>query len=216
MRGVFQERPALPRYQNTWDVSTVLECIKMWDPVDTISLKLLTFKITMLLMLLSGQRIQTIHLIDIDHVEFRKTVVVIRIPGLIKQTRPGFHMQEITLSEFVKDKRLCVVTVLKMYLKRTEGLRDGHRKLLISYMAPFQPVTKTSVGRWVKNVMKLSGIDTKIFLPHSVRSAAVSKAKVPITTILKTAGWSKECTFRKFYQKPVNNTADFGLSILDS
>ncbi len=215
MRGAFSERPALPKYQSTWDVTKVLDCVKIWESIDVISLKLLTFKLTMLLALLSGQRVQTIHLIEIDQIEFRKSKVVIQIHSLVKQSRPGFHMQEITLSEFVKDRRLCVVTILKEYLKRTESLRNGHKKLLVSYIAPFKQITKSSVGRWIKVVMQMSGINTNIYSPHSVRSASVSSAKVPLKTILKTAGWSRECTFRKFYKKPVNDTVEFGLSLLD-
>ena len=49
-------------------------------------------------------------------------------------------------------------------------------------------------------------IDTNIFTPHSIRSAVSStalKANIPMDTIMKTAGWSRENTFRKYYQKPV-------------
>ena len=53
-----------------------------------------------------------------------------------------------------------------------------------------------------------------IFNPHSTRSASVSAVKVPIGTILKTAGWSKDCTFRKFYKKPVTDNMQFAESIL--
>ena len=62
--------------------------------------------------------------------------------------------------------------------------------------------------------MTKAGIDTSKFKPHSVRAAATSAAgerQVPISEILQTAGWSREKTFRTYYQKPVvkdNNFAD--------
>ena len=59
--------------------------------------------------------------------------------------------------------------------------------------------------------MRLAGIDLNLFTPHSTRSASTSATvnKVPIDTIIKTAGWSNDCTLRKFYKRPVSNDATF-------
>ena len=49
-----------------------------------------------------------------------------------------------------------------------------------------------------------SGIDTNIYGSHSVRSASTSKAKlkmVPIADIINKAGWTRQSTFAKFYDK---------------
>lgn len=35
IKAVFQTRPALPRYQTTWDNSVVLHFLKKWHPVNT-------------------------------------------------------------------------------------------------------------------------------------------------------------------------------------
>ena len=54
--------------------------------------------------------------------------------------------------------------------------------------------------------MSSAGLDMTIFTPHSIRAASTSaaaKSGVPVDTILTTAGWSRENTFRKYYQKPV-------------
>ena len=218
LRGVFLQRPALPRYQFTWDVSKVLKYLKTLEPVNSISLKLLTYKVAMLIALLSGQRVQTLHLIDVKNVEFRDSVVVIRVTELVKQTRPGFHIGEITLPRYREDISICVFNALKVYLQRTELLRNGHSKLFISHISPYGRVTRASIGNWLKIVLGLSGINTNIFAPHSIRSASVSKVacKVPLTTILRTAGWSRDCVFRKFYNKPISDTSSFGLNILQS
>ena len=57
-----------------------------------------------------------------------------------------------------------------------------------------------------------------IFTPHSTRAASASKAdtRFPLETILKTTAWSEESTFRKFYNKPIHKTGEFGLSIVDN
>ena len=56
-------------------------------------------------------------------------------------------------------------------------------------MKPHKPVTST-IAHWLREVLKLAGIDTGIIAPHSVRGASVSAAAgAGITTadILKAA-----------------------------
>ncbi len=60
LKGVFNTRPSFPRYKQVWDVTIVLKFLKSLDPLDSLSLKDLTLKTTMLLALLSGQRCQTL------------------------------------------------------------------------------------------------------------------------------------------------------------
>ena len=67
--------------------------------------------------------------------------------------------------------------------------------------------------------MTASGIDCSMFKPHSVRSASVSKASekgLSLATIMRTAGWSYQCTFRKFYQKPVTVDTTFCNALLNN
>jgi hypothetical protein len=52
--------------------------------------------------------------------------------------------------------------------------------------------------------MTRGGIDVKKNSSHSVRSAAVSKARATIVSVdkvLKVAGWSNAKTFAKFHKK---------------
>ena len=62
MKAAFNIRPALLKYNDTWDVNLLLNYFKILSPVSKISVKMLTRKLSMLLLLLSGQRGQTIHL----------------------------------------------------------------------------------------------------------------------------------------------------------
>ena len=53
------------------------------------------------------------------------------------------------------------------------------------------------------------------FKPHSIRSSSTSAAaiaKVPVDTILRTAG----CTFAKYYKKPIQNHGALAKALLDS
>ena len=92
----------------------------------------------------------------------------------------------------------------------TEKLRGSETSLFVSFCKPYRKVSKDTIARWVKTVMKASGIDTSLFKPHSCRSASVSKAnkmRLSLDTILRTAGWSCDSTFRKFYDKPIVDTS---------
>jgi hypothetical protein len=58
----------------------------------------------------------------------------------------------------------------------------------------------------LRTFLHKSGIDVNIFKPHSTRAASTTAAfssKVPLATILRTASWQKDCTFRKFNKKPI-------------
>ena len=67
LRAVFNIKPALPRYSHSWDVSQVLKFLRD-KPGGYGELKWTTYKLCMLLALLTGQRLQTLHLIDIRNV----------------------------------------------------------------------------------------------------------------------------------------------------
>ena len=67
--------------------------------------------------------------------------------------------------------------------------------------------------------MRRAGVDMSMFTPHSLRSASTSAAgfaNLPLDTILRTAGWSKEDTFRKFYERPVGRDTSFARAVLNT
>ena len=55
-KGIFQEKPPRPKYTEIWDASIVLIYLESLSPVDTLSLKELTLKLVVLILLVSGQR----------------------------------------------------------------------------------------------------------------------------------------------------------------
>ena len=65
MKAVFQEKPSFPRYHTTWDPHLVLDYILGLGLTEDLSLIQLSRKLVILMLLLSGQRGQTLHLLDI-------------------------------------------------------------------------------------------------------------------------------------------------------
>ena len=218
LKGIFNLKPCLPKTTVTWDPEIVLTYLKKLSPVKFISIQKLTQKVITLIWILTGQRSQSIALIDIRNITITDHLVKIRFGDLLKQTRPGFHPNELVIKAYAPDRRLCIVTVLKAYLERTKLKRKGGEtsQLVISHIAPFLGVTRDTISRHLRTVMQNAGLDMTIFTPHSIRGASTSaacRAKVPMDTILNTAGWAKPSTFRKYYKKPVK-VNDYSQSIL--
>lgn len=84
MKGVYNLKPSLPRYQQTWSVEIVLKYLQTLHPVRTLSLRFLSYKLVTLLLLLTGQRVQTIHCIDVDHIKIKENRIFIEIRELLK------------------------------------------------------------------------------------------------------------------------------------
>lgn len=182
-----------------------------------LKLKDLTLKLTTLIALLTGQRCQTIRQLDLDLIQKLPSKYIFRIGSKLKHTQPGKHQELIELFQF-SDKDLCVVEHIREYVSRTEKLRKENSLLLISYVRPHKPVSKDTVTRWVKVVLKRSGIDTTILTVHSSRAAATSygaHAGVKLDDILKAAGWSSAQTFSKHYHKPIEEN-NMGTSTMES
>ena len=218
MKGIFQEKLPRPKYTEIWDVSIVLSYLQSFSPVDKLFLKELTLKLLVLILLVSGQRGQTVHLLSNDHMVSVNNYYTFQMVDHVKRSRPGIKNPLVELRAF-KDETLCVVTTLKEHLTRTQSLRGSESQLFISYNRPFKRVSRDTISRWVKLVLTDSGIDTYRFKPHSKRAAnssAASNASVSLDDILHTAGWSSESTFAKFYNKPIVKENTFSYKVLSN
>ena len=140
LRGIFQMRPTAPRYSTTWDVNIVLEYMSHNWPLQGITLKELTFKLVMLVALVTGQRGQSIHLMSIRNMIVKEDSVEFIIQELTKTSAPGKAQPLLVLPMYKPDVNLCVVATLNEYIVRTAQLRPSVARLLISIIKPFKPV----------------------------------------------------------------------------
>jgi len=212
LRGVFRERPALPRYTTTYDVEVVLQYLKSLG--DELTLCNLTLRLATLMCILSGQRSQTLMSLSIKSMHIDKEKCVFFVNKILKQTRPGRHQAPLEFLAFPSDPSICVVKNLQDYLVATSEKRQCDQ-IFISYSKPFHGVKSCTIARWICNVLQRSGIDITLFRAHSVRGAATSKGAITglsLSDISKAAGWSGTSTFSKHYRKPV--LKNFGEHIL--
>jgi hypothetical protein len=208
-KAIFNLRTPKPRYTHSWDVSIVLKYLKSLSPMSRLSLKDLTLKLLMLVAVTNPQRAQSFHALSIDNTYMFKenNKISFILPGLVKQSRPGYHAPLIELKQYTEDIDLCAFSVINEYLKRTNELREkNEHKLFISFTKPHKAVSKDTIRRWILIVLTNAGIDTSVYKAHSLRHAVTSKANsigIPLSDILNKAGWTGSTMFEKFYKTPV-------------
>jgi len=205
MTGIYHKRPPKPKNVFIWDVDQVLQFLSTLD--DKTSDRNLTFKLTMLLALTAASRASEITNLDIRFLAKSPSVYVFHFNKLTKNGRQGKPPPVIELLPYEKDSNLCVCRTIDLYLERTKGWRDSSKhQLLLSFKNPHNEVTTSTVSGWLKEILKLSGIDINIYKGHSTRSASTSKAKslgISTKNILERAHWSGKSTFQKHYYKQV-------------
>ena len=220
MRGIYNLAPPQPRYKAIWDPGEVLNFLVKWSPARRIKLLQLSMKVAVLILLVSGQRIQTLRALRVDRMDIGSGSIKFTIKAEdVKQGRPGYSPEPIVLKSFPADKRLCVVNYVKVYLERTLDNRGKCQRLLLTAAKPFREASKDTMARWVKTVLHKAGIDIGKFGPGSIRAASTSKAKeqgATIDDILRAGGWSRRSTFQKFYDKKIVKTKSLGDYVLNS
>ena len=124
----------------------------------------------MLSALVSAARCSFLHQMDLNFSYFRNDGCVFLVPGLVKGSKPHKPHLEIFLPLFPPDASLCVASYLKRYIDVTSSKRNNSSSrnfLFISYIKPHKAVKTSSMSRWLKNVLRLSGRHFSIFSPFN-------------------------------------------------
>lgn len=205
-KGILKCRPKTFRYNVTWDPKVVLDYLAAFCPNEELDFLMLNKKLSTLLTLITGQRLQTLSLIKVDNIIINHHGVQIFIDDTIKTTHTRIEQPVLNIPFFGESPSLCVASLLLKYLERSAQYRSGDSNgqyLFISSRLPYQRASKQTLARWIKETMSNAGINTNIFTPHSTRHASTSKARragISVDVIRKTAGWSKSSqTLQKQY-----------------
>lgn len=196
MKAVFNLKPALPRYNITWDPQIVLNYIVGLGPNNRLTILQLSRKLVMLMLLLPGQRGQTLHQLDVRNMFLTLLKVIFTLGDLLKTSGPNSHLSQLVFKAYAPDRRLCVHTTLTSYLERTLDTRGKITSLFLTTTAPRKAASRDTIRRWTKDLMASADVDLSIFSPHSTRSASASTAAkyLPLSTIVKSIGWSRAST----------------------
>ena len=128
----------------------------------------------------------------------------VRIPALAPSVEPG-----------LPDRLLCPVRALRFYLKRTEALRTGTKKLfLTTRTGTAMEASKDTISRWIKDLIKeahasITEEDARLVSCrlHELRALAASllfSATHNLQSVMQAACWRSHSTFSSFYLRDIS------------
>ena len=174
MKGVFQLKPAVPKTCFTWSVGPVLQYLSSLEPLEKLSLKELTFKLTMLVALASAARVHEIAALDCGSVIKKTDCWEFVLTSHVKNSRPNHPNRRLYFSRYVNNPCICVLRCLEHYTLRTASHRQ-HQQVFPSYIRPFKPVGSQTISRWICSVLGLAGVDSA-YMAHTTKSSSTSAA----------------------------------------
>ena len=211
----YKLRPSFPRYVVTWDVGVVLRFLAGWHPPASLTIRQLTLKSVALVALTSSDRAQTLHALRVDRVSTSPQGLEFVVFDRLKTSRRGRPARVVKCVSW-DAAELDVAHYVQKYIERTlvfrwRAYKRGLGKpvqLFLSYKTGL-PVAKSTISRWLREVMAMAGVDTGVFLPGSTRGASVSAAArrgASIEQILGAGDWTNLGTYQRFYNRTVADT----------
>ena len=198
IKGIFNVRPPIPRYSNTWDVQLVLNFLQTQGESETLPLKMLTLKNVFLLAITRPSWSADLSQLDTSRMRSGVNGMSFIPSTLAKQSRQGKPIESFFFPSFPQNPILCLVRTLSAYLDKTNQVRGSETKLFLSFIKRNKAVTSSTIARWLRTILEQAGINTEIFSAHSTRGASASAAArggVTLEDILKAANWSSESVF---------------------
>ena len=196
IEGIFLLRSPQPRYVEICDVSIVFRFIDEWGHNEHLSLKQLTIKTATILLLLSGERINTLSSFDIKNMIIDEHKCVFIPSKLLKHSRPCYVNKAVKFYVHEKIPNICPVPTIKHYLdKRNNNVAHETKTSFITHGKRFTAAHEDTISLWVKEVMTETSINVSKYNTHSCRSAASTRAlykAVHIEDILKQRNWSNQ------------------------
>ena len=216
MSGVFNEKPPIPRsIAPIWDINLVISYLGHLPKIENQGLVMLSRGLATLIMLATMCRAGELLLLDLDYLTWEGEDAVFGIPTPVKSftknsyLKRGKELQAIKIANLPQvDDRINPIKLLRRYIFKTERQRET-RKLFITTTGNHTDIAKFTLTRWIKTVLKSSGIDLTKYKVHSVRGAASSAAfagGVAIDLIMEKASWAKTSVFVDHYLKPISGT----------
>ena len=120
LKGILNLRPAMPRYQQAWDIDAVLEYLRSLPLNQDLPLKILSQKLSLLFALTAPKRSSELKLLDLRFMRILPEGVVFELPGM---TKTSSDVTPVFFAKFDECETLCVLRCLQSYIARTDGFR---------------------------------------------------------------------------------------------
>ena len=152
-----------------------MNLFRSW-PAD-LSPKQLTMKVTTLLALIGVPRGAELHMLNLNYLSKFEDRYVFGLAGNIKNGKEGKVPDPVIFHRHPLEEKLCPISCIDKYLSLTDKWRPEGMPadFFLSYRT-HKPVCKSTIARWVKEVLHMAEVDTDLFQAHSLRGASTSKA----------------------------------------
>ena len=157
----------------------------------------------LLFLLATGQRLQALHLMKRSDIQWEDTFLRIQYTDRLKTNDPVDNPLRLMFSQH-EELSLCIFSHLKAYLAREET-QTAAPYVFSTVKLPTVRASAATISRQVKTAVRQVGVGEE-YTAYSSRHATTSAAarnNVPLNTILQSAGWTRETTFSRFYNKPL-------------
>jgi site-specific recombinase XerD len=154
-------------------------------------------KAAVLLLLATGSQLDDIFKLLAN---FEKTDFGVRL-FLVSPRKTDLRKQfvaHLNLGFSPKNRRICPARALLCFLRLAHSFRETEDdRLFISSTG--RPAAKQTLKRWVRSLLKSAGIFASAGSIRSASSSAAYLTGVSVDTIMRSAGWKREETWRRHY-----------------
>jgi site-specific recombinase XerD len=99
--------------------------------------------------------------------------------------------------------RLCPARAIQRYLSIAQGIRKPNEKFLFISSRGTRADVDT-LRTWVTELLEAAGITAPAGSCRSASTSAAVLRNMDIDQVLKAAGWARESTFRRYYQRGIH------------
>ena len=204
IRGVKRQRPPGVRLKTVWDPAPILVKLRNWGPIQSLTFDGLSRRTMLLFLLATGQRLQALYQMRRSDLDWDEVTLRIVYTTRLKTNDPIMSPLRLNFRKHEVEE-LCVFSHLKAYTEDTRSARASPH-VFATCKTPGRRASSATISRMVKSTLTMLGISTD-YTAYTARHASTSAAarmSVPLSTIMASAGWSRESTFTRFYDRPLH------------
>ena len=163
-KGSFNVRPPLPKISFVWVVQFMLEYFRSLGDNRQISGKHLLQKRLILLLLLGGQRLNSVFHFTIDMMITSSINVTFSPEHVLNHSKLGCKLDGFEYRAY-SDPNLCVLECLKEYIyRRNDRVDKLQKRLFITYRKPYHTASIDTLRRWIKETFAQTNLLTLLHI----------------------------------------------------
>ncbi len=194
-----QNLAPLPKEKNSiWDPNIVLNSIK--NRPRPSSFLDLAREALILLLLATGWRVDDTWKLSAD-VQFDARAATFRFVEKRKCRVKGKFTTTQSVKRFLSSPRVCPVEAVRAFLLCAKEVRVNEIFLFVQSFG--LRATKDTLRRWARAELESAGITASAGSCRSASTSSAVERNASIDVVMRSAGWSSECTFRRYYQRKV-------------